>query len=162
MPTSRAPYACGVNMLTMAVVPFGSYDPPVLQLVPVVDGVSLVDLVGTFEAERGFDVPGRYAGVIPTFFKYGSLTAYYGGQPETSYWQSVGKVALLGCDCGEVGCWPFYARVSADATVVRWSEFEQPHRPSRDYGTFGSFAFNRSQYDEAVARAVQALDAGAS
>jgi hypothetical protein len=30
---------------------------------------------------------------------------------------------LLGCDCGEVGCWPLEARIIADAETVIWTGF---------------------------------------
>lgn len=50
------------------------------------------------------------------------------------------KTVLLGCECGEPGCWPLMARVEVGAEQVAWSDFEQPHR--RDnwaYAGFGPF-----------------------
>jgi hypothetical protein len=59
-------------------------------------------------------------------------------------------IALLGCDCGEVGCWPLEAQVLVDDDLVIWRGFAQPYRPRRDYGSFGPFVFRRNQYDRAV------------
>jgi hypothetical protein len=42
--------------------------------------------------------------------------------------------------------------------LVIWRGFAQPHRPKRDYGSFGPFAFRRTQYEHIVREAVR--DAG--
>ncbi|MFB2597476.1 hypothetical protein ACEXQE_06775 [Herbiconiux sp. P17] len=110
------------------------------------------------EFEAGFDdrPVGGYGGIVPRHFRFGDLTAYYLGLEEKQ-WPAPGKVWLLGCECGEVGCWPLSAEVAVtDATVV-WSGFSQPHRPQRDYMRFGPFEFDRAQYDAAVREAVVGL-----
>jgi len=118
---------------------------PARALTPYVDRVSLVDLVSAYERAAGYDIPCSYAGLVVDHFDYGDLTAYLTGRE--------GSVALLGCDCGDVGCWPFQARVETGKHVT-WRAFNQPHRPKRDYTCFGPFTFDRSQYDAAVRRAV--------
>jgi len=60
------------------------------------------------------------------------------------------KVALLGCVCGEVACWPLLVRVAVDAAAVTWSDFEEPYRKGFDYEPLGSLSFSREQYDAAV------------
>ena len=70
-----------------------------------------------------------------------------------------GRAWLLGCDCGEVGCWPLDARIEVTDDLVMWQDFQQPHRPERDYRSFGPFVFGRKEYDRAVADAVAALGA---
>jgi hypothetical protein len=65
------------------------------------------------------------------------------------------KTPVLGCECGEWGCWPLIARITATADFVTWDAFEQPHRKARDYVAFGPFQFDRHQYDDAL----QALSA---
>lgn len=85
---------------------------PARELLPYVDNVSLVDLVSGYERAAGFDVPGAYAGVVLDHFNFGDLAAYLTGKPDTAYWADKGVIALLGCDCGEVGCWPLEARCS--------------------------------------------------
>lgn len=135
--------------------PWGDGPDPARELLPYVDNVSLVKLVSGFEHAAGYDVPGQYAGLVLDHFKFGDLTAYLAGEPG-SYWSGEGVIALLGCDCGEVGCWPLEARVLCDDDWVTWRGFAQPFRPKRDYGTFGPFVFRRSQYERA-AREVDAV-----
>jgi hypothetical protein len=123
-------------------------------LVPYVDNVSLIDLVSGYEHAAGFDVPGKYAGLVLSRFSFGDLTAYLDGRPESPYWAKLGAIALLGCTCGEVGCWPLYAQVVVGSQLVTWRGFNQPFRPNRDYGGLGPFAFRRTQYDSAVRQIV--------
>lgn len=105
---------------------------PTRSLVPVVDGVPLTELVAAYEASREFDVVGGYGGIVPDFFNFGDLSLHYLGVAERQ-WPGQGMVWLLGCDCGEVGCWPLEARVNVTSGTVVWSAFRQPHRPDRDY-----------------------------
>ncbi|MFC6565392.1 hypothetical protein [Actinoplanes utahensis] len=123
------------------------------ELLPTVDGVSLVDLVAGYERASGFDVPGAYAGLVLDDFDAADLTGYLTGRPETAYRDRQGVIALLGCDCGEVGCWPLEAQVLTKGDLVIWRHFTQPFRPTRDYGDFGPFLFHRTQYDDAVREA---------
>jgi hypothetical protein len=67
------------------------------------------------------------------------------------------KAAVLVCgDCGEPGCWPFCVRIVIDGDIVRWSDYEQPHRSSPDdasrwtYEALPEFAFDRAQYIAAI------------
>lgn len=132
----------------------------VLEVVPTVDGVSLTDLVHRFERDAAIETrESSYGGLIPSYFRFGPMDQHYLAG-ETAFRTDRGKVPLLGCDCGEWGCWPLKARIEATPTDVRWDEFEQPHRPQRDYSTFGPFVFSREQYDRALAGLVAALDVG--
>ncbi|RKN31829.1 hypothetical protein [Micromonospora musae] len=117
--------------------------------------MSLVDLVSGFEHAAGHDVPGTYAGIILDHFNFGDLGAYLTGRPDSAY-SGKGLIALLGCDCGEVGCWPLEAQVITAEDSVMWRGFSQPYRPKRDYGDFGPFVFRRNQYERAVREAVAA------
>ena len=80
----------------------------------------------------------------PRFF--GEPTTYY------DHDSSEGKIAVLGCVCGEVGCWPFRVRVTLRDDVVIWSGFEQPHRPAWRYDEMRPFVFDRTQYVSALDR----------
>lgn len=42
------------------------------------------------------------------------------------------------------------ARITTTADLVTWDAFEQPHRKTRDYMSFGPFQFDRHQYDDAL------------
>jgi hypothetical protein len=127
------------------------------RVMPLIDGEPLDELVARFERGRFQDVAGEYGGIVPAWFDYGDLAKYFLGAPESPYWQAIGKVALLGCECGEVGCWPFYAKVEATADAVTWSHFEQPHRPARDYGGLGPLIFAKSEYEDALRAMVAGL-----
>ena len=126
-------------------------------LVPKIDGQSLVDLVAGYESRRGYEPSGGYAGIIPAHFNFGDLTLYYEAQ-EDQQWPSPGHAWLLGCDCGEVGCWPLTARIVVTPAEVTWSEFSQEHRPEWDYEGFGPFVFDRDQYAGAVAHAAETVN----
>jgi hypothetical protein len=127
-------------------------------VVPFIDGEDLVDLITEYEEAAGHDSAGGYDGIVPTSFTYGPLLAYFLGAREDPYWGKIGKIAVLGCSCGEVGCWPLYTRVDVSTTEVRWSAFEQPHRPNRSYDGFGPFTFDRRQYEAAAANVAAVFD----
>jgi hypothetical protein len=128
-------------------------------VMPQVNGTPLNDLAASFEADRGWDVAGGYGGLIPDFFKYGDLGRYFLGDfDEGDYFSNLGQVYVLGCQCGEVGCWPLLCEVVASPETVAWTDFRQPFRPERSYVGFGPFVFARAQYDEAVADLLNALE----
>jgi hypothetical protein len=117
------------------------------ELVPVVDSSSLVELVTTFEADSGYEPAGGYAGLVLEHYRFGDLTRYLAG--EQSPWPGA-RVPLLGCQCGEWGCWPLIASVTVKDQEVLWSDFRQPHRAGRDYSRFGPFTFREPDYRHAV------------
>ncbi len=121
-------------------------------ITPHVNGASLVDMVSTFERELGFDPICGYGGLVPGYFKYGPLDRYFLGDFEpNSYFSNWGKVYLLGCNCGEVGCWPLTAHIATEGDSVEWTAFGRDHRPERDYSAFGPFVFAADQYRQAAA-----------
>jgi hypothetical protein len=125
---------------------------PEISVTPSVDSTSLGELVAAFEAEQHFEPAGGYGGLIPQFFNHGSFDRYLLGEfDEDSYWARRDGIYLLGCSCGEVGCWPLLCKVEVDGGTVTWSRFRQPHRPDRDYSQFGPFVFDADQYREVVA-----------
>ena len=149
-----------IRRVRFDVRPWGDSSDPARELLPFVDNVSLVDLVSGYEHAAGFDVPGAYAGLVLDHFNFGDLSAYLIGQPDSAYWAERGVIALLGCGCGEVGCWPLESQVLIENDVVTWRGFAQPFRPQRDYGSFGPFKFRRSQYDGAVREAAAVVSDG--
>jgi hypothetical protein len=77
-----------------------SEDPTVIVLVPVADEVPLTDLVHEYERRSGFEERDQsYGGLIPAFFNFGTAHAHFLGGDS-------GRIPLLGCACGEWGCWP--------------------------------------------------------
>ncbi len=127
---------------------------------PFVDGTSLVALVEIYERSKGYlDPAGGYGGLVPAHFNYGPLDRYLTGKNKTDYWASLNGIYLLGCACGEAGCWPLITSVSEQDDTVIWDGFIQPFRRSRDYSEFGPFRFSRAQYEDAVDDLVARLDA---
>ncbi len=127
---------------------------------PFVDGTALVDRVATYESEQGYKPVGGYVGLVPAHFTVGDLAAYLRGEPAGA-WPKRGRCWLLGCACGEAGCWPLEAGVVATTQTVTWSDFAQPFRSERSYEGFGPFVFGREQYDAALADAISQLGDGA-
>lgn len=137
-------------------------DRPEAQCVHIlVDGRDLLQWLAAIElpsatAEGHPEIAGAYDGlaadarVLPP-------SEHFLGRGVREMYSAHGKVQLLGCECGESGCWPFLARVVADEERVSWSDFEQPHRSGRgaasrwNYGQLGPFEFSRREYDEALA-----------
>jgi hypothetical protein len=138
-----------------------SLDNQPVRVVPFVDGVSLCDLVATFETAHGYDDPaGGYGGIIPEFTRYGPLDDYFLARRTSVCRQDDGAQYMLGCECGEVGCWPLMGRITALETAYRWDRFGNPFREARDYSDFGPFLFERSAYEIEVGRVVVAVAAG--
>ncbi|MCW2144651.1 hypothetical protein [Actinoplanes cyaneus] len=118
-----------IRRVRFDVRPWGDGADPARELHPFVDNVSLVELVAGYEHAAGFDVPGTYAGLVLDHFNFGDLTAYLIGEGEAAYQADRGVIALLGCDCGEVGCWPLESQVLVEKDLVTWRGFTQPFRP---------------------------------
>ena len=115
---------------------------------PVVAGVVLVGLVEEFERRQLFEPSGGYGGLIPEWFRFGSALTHF--LAADGAYLDEGRVPLLGCTCGEWGCWPLLVRITLDDEKVTWSDFRQPHRPDRDYSGFGPFVFKRRDYFDAI------------
>lgn len=123
----------------------------VLTVTPHVDGVSLAALIEAYEGAKGYvDPAGGYGGLIPDYFDYGRLDQYLLGRSKSDYWVRLHGIYLLGCECGEVGCWPLIARVHQEGNTIRWDGFVQPFRAERDYSEFGPFEFAQAQYGDAL------------
>lgn len=119
------------------------------QFEPFIDGTALADLVLTYESDQGFEPVGGYGGLVPGHHSFGDLAAYLRGEANGT-WPEPGRVWLLGCDCGEAGCWPLEASLVVTDETVTWLDFAQPFRPAWSYAGFGAFVFDREQYDAAV------------
>ena len=121
----------------------------VLSIVPLVNGVRVTTLIEEFERERRYEPTGGYGGIVPAFFKFGPLDEYFMGASADPIFADNGFY-LLGCQCGEVGCWPLCARILKNEGQFSWEQFGQPFRPERDYSAFGPFTFDSDQYRRAV------------
>jgi hypothetical protein len=110
-----------------------------------VNGRPLADLAA--DVERAFDpsLAGAYGGLPP--YVVGSVHHYL-GRPRAT-WFGDGDTVLLGCDCGEWGCWPLTAEVVVMHDTVRWSRFRTGHR-DWDLSELGPFEFVRDDYVRAL------------
>ena len=112
-------------------------------LTPVVDGTPLTDLVAEFEIAQGYaNAAGGYSGIV----------VGTDGQPLADELLTDGRRSLLGCGCGDTGCWPLEAEIRFDDWSVTWDGFAQPHEPRWSYGGFGPFVFVLENYRAAVKR----------
>jgi hypothetical protein len=120
------------------------------EVVPLVDGAELTTLIHSFENQYRMETRDlSYGGLIPSYYNFGPLADHFLGRSESRSGQA--KVPLLGCECGEWGCWPLLARITVGDGAVTWDEFEQPFRRERDYHAFGPFKFDEQQYVAALA-----------
>jgi hypothetical protein len=132
-----------IRTLSFAIEPL-SDDELVVSIVPIVNGVRLTALVEEFERERLYEPVGGYAGIVPTHFNFGRLDQYFLATSAAPPFAD--KRWLLGCECGEAGCWPLEARIVTHEREIVWEGFRQPFRPERDYSSFGPFRFDHDQY----------------
>jgi hypothetical protein len=95
-----------------------------VSLLACVDDHPLCDLVAAFEQASGYNDPaGGYGGLFVSRWRVQervrnaavltlSDRIFPGTGPEIS--------AVLGCECGEWGCWPLMARIGLAGQMVRW------------------------------------------
>jgi len=99
------------------------------------------------EAEGHPSLAGDYAPLSVSDIR--SDARHFLGEPVATWFED-GDTVLMGCTCGEWGCWPLTARVEVSAETVRWSSFRNGHRDSWDLSAIGPFEFELSQYLEAL------------
>ena len=117
-----------------------------------VDEVLLQDLIRPLEqpfadAEGNSDLAGQYVGLANPI-GLGWPSRHYLGEPKAT-WFGDGDTILLGCNCGDAGCWPLIARVELDEQHVTWRGFRTGHR-DWDLSSFGPFAFDRQLYERSL------------
>jgi hypothetical protein len=137
-----------MRSIEFRLVPGGTPERPLIQI--VIDGRDLIERVSAVELPQ----------------------ATADGQPELagSYsWLAVddwvdhpefnddGCIAVLGCECGVVACWPLLVRITRRGGTVTWSDFRQPHR-DWTYDRLDPFTFRESDYDRAATAIVHDRD----
>jgi hypothetical protein len=118
---------------------------------PSINDVPLTELVARYEVAEKFEPPlGGYGALLPEIFDFGPLDRYFLGKFKPgSYFEHAGFY-LLGCHCGELGCWPLKCQIKIANRNITWHGFNQPHRRERDYLHFGPFVFDSHQYKQAL------------
>jgi hypothetical protein len=122
----------------------------------LIDGEDLIDLVRIHElplaaAEGSPGIAGGYGGLAEWWAGRDRYAALLGQDDFIP-----GRSWVLGCSCGEPGCWPLECTIDVGESTVVWRDFSQPHRSTPedgavwDYSAFGPFEFDRAQYIEAL------------
>ena len=136
-----------VNEIALVIAPyeFGIGNCPGLE--PVIDGLSLVDILKHADGEIS------NAGLTDIDE---ALTRFRAVRPD----ETPLTVQVLGCLCGVDDCSYVTATISATDEVVTWSDLRTTRRPngppgSATYGEIGTFTFARGQYAAAVAEPIR-------
>ena len=122
----------------------------------IVNGTKLQDLVRSVElpyanAEGSPGLAGSYAGLA---VGPGLPAIHFLGEPVET-WFGDGDTVLLGCVCGDPGCWPLTAQVEISESTVTWSGFRTGHR-DWDLSAVGPFTFDRRAYETSLTKAYRA------
>lgn len=122
-----------------------------LAVCPYVNGVDLRELaraveLPSAEADSQPDLAGSYAGLRDPGIRWPSR--HFLGEPAVT-WFGDGDTVLLGCVCGDAGCWPLTARIDVTDDVVTWRDFRTGHR-SWNLGDLGPFRFDALAYTTAL------------
>jgi len=124
---------------------------------PIINEVPLRELAEVVEApfasaEGKPQLAGSYAG-LGSVERLRWPSRHYLGDPIFS-WFDTGDTVLLGCECGEWGCWPLTAQVEVADDTVRWSGFRTGHR-DWNLASLGPFEFDRREYEHALGRSAE-------
>ncbi|TCZ79361.1 hypothetical protein E0485_05735 [Paenibacillus albiflavus] len=118
-----------------------------------INGENLVELIRRYENQFDPSIAGGYEGLNIKFLN--NIKEHFTGKlNEDDLFYYEGKTLIMGCNCGEPGCWPILIKVIEEDEVIVWNEFEQPHRNEEsasghwDYSKFKPLRFNRKQYEE--------------
>jgi hypothetical protein len=144
-------------------------DAPYRQVAIVINGAPLLELVRVVEqpllaAERKAAIAaGPCEGEVapPASYMYptvavitrgageffGTIESMFGLEPGDP---QRGKTCVLGCDCGDPGCWPLLVRISRSASVIAWSAFSQFHR--NWVYDLGPYQFDADAYEQELQR----------
>lgn len=125
----------------------------------LVNGRDLAELVRAVElpfarGEGEESIAGTYCGL--PLGDVSPPSRHFLGEPSSDLYCYDEKVQILGCQCGEPGCWPLLCRITIGTETVTWTEFEQPHRTGRNsraawsYDRLEPLEFDRRQYNAAV------------
>lgn len=120
--------------------------------VPYVNGQNLIERVAEIEASaaaaegaRSAPRPQRGLAARDVFAPAPIL-----GNPDPG--RLPGKMPVLRCECGEIGCGDLFAEIILGEASVVWRNFTNPHHPERSFERLGPFEFARDEYEAAFRR----------
>jgi hypothetical protein len=114
------------------------------QLVPYIDGESLLDSAALGKRTKAGGPPRAYRGKGHAGLHVESLTS---DLREFRPCSVVRDIPVLGCECGDTYCDPVFATLSKDESTITW---ELPGRLVVE--------FDRQQYDDALWKAVTEIE----
>jgi hypothetical protein len=98
------------------------------------------------EADGHPNLAGDYAPL--TLFDIRSDVNHFLTKPVATWFED-GDAVLMGCPCGEWGCWPLTVKIEVNEATIVWSEFRNGHR-DWDLSGLGPFTFDRVDYEVAL------------
>ena len=114
-----------------------------------INDVDLLDLILDFENSPGVAEVGKKREQSRTWPICNARTKKF--LRGCGYYRD-GTVPLVDCRCQCEGCWPIDVKIIRTASVVKWKNFRNGHRPSWPYSELGPFCFDRRNYDEEIAK----------
>jgi hypothetical protein len=120
-------------------------------LTPLIDGRSFVELVTEYEEHHGWEDAGIHEGLVLGREQIQDLPRYLLHGQSLELFGDTGTV-LLGCTCGNIDDGPFFGTVLVTDDEVTWRDFKNPRTDSLDwdYSDLGPFAFDKTQYEQAI------------
>ena len=92
-----------------------------------VDGENFREMVKAFEQGRGYEPSGSYAGLVPAAFWISPSVLPFIAQASDGApgrRKRDPRQAVLGCGCGDMGCWPLLTLITVGHRKVAWSRFK--------------------------------------
>jgi hypothetical protein len=119
-----------------------------------IDGRELIEIVKEVElpmakAAGEASLAGEYS-YLPLHLVKTPSNLLLGGDLPLYRAMGDGKRSILECTCGCEGCWPLRAKITAERDLVKWGEFEQPHRKNWIYPDSFEFIFSLDQLEQAL------------
>src|SRR5207248_5022763 len=112
-----------LNAITFRIVPSEhAKDSGEVQI--LIDGRNLRELARDVELTQpgSTDIAGKYAG-LPADQDVLPPSQHFLGVPRWTIYDYDGKTQVLGCECGEPGCWPLVCTIAAAPAEVVWRDF---------------------------------------
>jgi hypothetical protein len=117
------------------------------------NNVNLIEFIKQYEVQFEPKIAGGYEG-LNTNYLDNLYEHLYGNLDENDLFNYNGKTQVLGCNCGESGCWPLLVKITVNDETIVWSDFEQPHRSEDsaggywDYSNLKQLEFDKKDYEE--------------
>ena len=91
-----------------------------------IDNENIIEHIKRYEKQFEPQIAGGYEGLNINFLQ--NIDEHLLGElNENDLFNYDGKTQILGCNCGEPGCWPLLVKIMVNDEIIVWSEFTQPH-----------------------------------